>query len=222
MPKTKMLTAQEFGLGSFAELLSDRAPIPGETSGSQASFRDALMRSLAPFTPYEMVISENLVAIEWELVQHRRMRDQSLRNGILQDLRKAIIGQCKVEHEVALDVAWEEWCTAGKDQDAFEQAPFDKEAAMARAEDLAQRSVDPDPVIAAAAHAEIEALGIDLLTLMGEAYRTTSRSVIHHELKIQELERRRRSVKADLDALQKVRPIDAELDEAPDAEVLEP
>lgn len=44
---------------------------------------------------------------------------------------------------------------------------------------------------------------------MSEAYRTQNGSVTHHNIKIQELERRRREVKRDYDLLQKNRPAGA-------------
>ena len=76
-----------FGLERFADLLPARDPIPGEDPGSFETFHAAMMASLVPFTPYECVIGENLVAIEWELAQHRRMRDAGLRDIIRSDLQ---------------------------------------------------------------------------------------------------------------------------------------
>ena len=38
-----------------------------------------MMLELAPATPYECVIAENLVALEWEMLQHRRMRNACIR-----------------------------------------------------------------------------------------------------------------------------------------------
>ena len=80
MPKNLTLPdPTRFGLERFADLLPARDHITGEDPGSFDGFHEGLMQSLAPLTPYEGVIAENLIAIEWELVQHRRMRDVGLR-----------------------------------------------------------------------------------------------------------------------------------------------
>ena len=46
--------------------------------------------------------------------------------------------------------------------------------------------------------------------LMSTAYRSRERSIMFHDGKYQELERRHREVKRDYDALQKALPIEAE------------
>ncbi len=46
---------------------------------------------------------------------------------------------------------------------------------------------------------------------MGEAYRSYDRSIINHDRKLPDLERRRREVKRDLDMLQRARPVEAEV-----------
>jgi len=38
-------------------------------------FHAGLTQSLAPATPYEAVLAESLISIEWELLQHRRMHE---------------------------------------------------------------------------------------------------------------------------------------------------
>ncbi|TNC60673.1 hypothetical protein [Rubellimicrobium roseum] len=211
---------QDFGFTTFAQIFSDRASIPGETPGSHESFHAAMMRTLMPFTPYEMVIAENLIAIEWELLQHRRMRDQSIRAAIQTAVCGAVVAKYKAAHKAEMKAALQEWCAAGNRAYDFSEEPFDQNAAAATGEDLAQRCIDPDLGVQTAAHAEIEKLGLHPLQLMGEAYREPGRSVTYHEEKIQELERRRRSVKEDYDRLQKVRPVEAQTDEVIEAEVL--
>ena len=46
---------------------------------------------------------------------------------------------------------------------------------------------------------------------MGEAYRSYEHSVTRHEDKMPELERRRREVMRDFEALRKARPVEAEV-----------
>ena len=80
-----------FGLASFAEILPRRLRIVGEDHDSFETFRAGLMRSLAPMTHYECVIAENLVRIEWDLVQHYRMNEAALRRHTPQATRDAFI-----------------------------------------------------------------------------------------------------------------------------------
>lgn len=198
-----------FGLDSFADLLPVRDPIPGEDPGSFSTFHAAMMASLGPATPYECVIAENLVAIEWELAQHRRMRDASLRDIIRKAICKAVVRQKDAEHDAALDEDWERHVEAGGDEDDWELRRFDRDAAEAAGEELAARAMSRDLEAQARAYEEVSALGMDPVEIMGEAYRSRDWSVIYHDQKLRELEGRRREVKRDFDALQRARPVEA-------------
>jgi hypothetical protein len=198
-----------FGLESFADLLPIRDPIPGEDPGSFFTFHAAMMASLGPATPYECVIAENLVAIEWELAQHRRMRDAGLWDIIRQAICEAVIRQKDAEHEAALDDDWERHVEDGGDEEDWDPDPFDRDAAEAAGEDLAERAMSRDLEVQATAYEEVSALGMDPVGIMGEAYRSRDWSVTHHDGKLRELEGRRREVKRDFDALQRARPVEA-------------
>lgn len=201
-----------FGLESFAQILAARDPILGEDPGSFDTFHDGMMASLAPLTPYECVIAENLVAIEWELLQHRRMRDICIRQPIREAIRKAVIAQHSAAHEAALDAAFERFIEAGGDENAWDEPfEFDADAAARAGEELAARAVSPDRDAQAKAHGEITALGLQPFELMSEAYNGVTVPIARHEAKIQDLERRRREVKRDFDSLQKARPLEGEI-----------
>jgi len=198
----------QFALASFADLLSTRGVIVGEEPGSFDSFHEGMMRSLMPATPYECVISENLIAIEWELLQHQRMRNTNLRQITHDAISRAVVAHRQDAHDTAGGAG-------------FEPAPvalFDKEKAEIEGKDLAKRAISSDHKMQAVAYAEISGLGMDPLQVMSEAYRTSDLRVAHHHLEIQQLERRRREVKREFDALQKVRRLDAQII---DASVLE-
>jgi len=197
-----------FNLTSFAELLPVRDHIIGEDLGSFGGFHAGMMHSLAPLTPYEGVIAENLIAIEWELLQHRRMRDASLRKIIQMSIRAAVVAREKA----AVDETWALIRKAdGTQIDETKPIAFDQDAAEIMSLELAQRAVSRKPAEFAAACEEIEAMGLSVVELMGQAYRTNDWSVSGHEEKLQELERRRREVRRDFDGLQKARPIEAEV-----------
>jgi hypothetical protein len=173
----------DFGLTSFADILPKRDTIPGEEAGSFAVFQAQLMRTLTPFTPYEFVVAENLISIEWEILQHRKMRERCLRN---------LLGK-EIEKELAR--------IRGYDRGREGQEP----------PNLPIRALDPNPEIASKAHQELEEMGIDLLDLMGKSLSSGNYDLHFHELTLPQLETRRRQVRSDLDALQKARPITAEV-----------
>jgi len=204
-----------FGMTSFAELLASRAPILGEEPGSFETFHEGMMRSLTPFTPYECVVAENLVAIEWELYQQRRMRDASLRRTLREAVHKAVMEIERTEHEESIFAAMDRFIAAGGDEHKWEDPfVFDEEAAEARAADLADRATSSDRDVQAAAEAELVALGLSPPDFMGTAYWETFGPAKRHDAKVQDLERRRREVKRDYDALQKARPVEAEVAQA--------
>jgi hypothetical protein len=201
-----------FSLTRFAQLLPIRDHIIGEDPGSFDGFREGMMQSLAPMTPYECVIAENLIAIEWEILQHRRMRDTGLRTVIRKAIRDAVVEREETTYEAEVDAAWElHEEVGGIEEDWEDPDAFDKDAAKATGLALATRAVSRDPAEFAAACEEIKTMGLDVVELMGEAYCTSARSVRKHDEKLPDLERRRREVKRDFDALQKLRPLEAEV-----------
>lgn len=210
---------EHFGLSTFAELLSSRTPILGEEPGSFEQFREGLMLSLIPFTPYECVVAENLVAIEWELFQQRRMRDTALRKALRQSVYDAVMSLEEYHHDKALDAEWQRFIAAGGDEDEWvDPFEFDKAAAEEKADDLAERATSQEPDVQATALNDLVEMGISPVDHMSKAYGMTYGDAPRHDAKVQELERRRREVRRDFDALQKARPIDAGVE---DAEVVE-
>ena len=199
-----------FNLASFADLLPSRAPIIGEDPGSFEGFHAGMMQSLLPMTPYEGVIAENLIAIEWELLQHRRMRDAGLRRVVRDRVSEAVVKREEAAHDAKLDEAWDAHEAEGGTEDDWEDDFFfDEEAAREAGLTLAQNAVSRDPDTFQAACAEIEGMGLEVLALMSGAYLGYETAVTKHEDKLPELERRRREVMRDYDALQKARPVEA-------------
>lgn len=209
--------AARFGLASFADILPARDPILGEDPGSFEGFHEGMMRALAPATPYECVIAENLIAIEWEHLQQRRMRDAGLRQVMRKAIREAVVDEREYLHEEALDEAWVRHQEAGGTEEDWKEplpSSFDREAAEIAGDDLADRAVSRDRDVQAAAYKEIEALGMEPVEVMAEAYRDWDRAIGAHDGRVRALEGRRREVKRDLDALQKARPVEAQVIDA--------
>ena len=115
-------------------------------------------------------------------------------------------------YDKAFDDAWEAHEAQGGTEDDWEEPlSFDWRAARQAGQTLAQNAVSRDPDVFQAACAEIESLGLDVLDLMSEAYRSYEGSVKAHENKLPDLERRRREVMRDFEALQKARPLEAKV-----------
>ena len=204
-----------FGLDTFSQILAPRPPIVGEDPASFDGFHRGMMQSLTPTTPYEGVIAENLIAIEWELLQHRRMRDASLRQHIRNSILVAVVAMRKAVHEADMDADFDRHVEQGGDEDEWkEPEEFDVETASHEGDDLAKRAFSRDVDVQRAALEAISELGLDPVELMSQAYHGHNDHAQFHDGKIQELERRRREVKRDFDALVKGRPIDAEVIEA--------
>jgi len=205
-------SAERFGLASFAELLPRRDPIIGEAPGSFDGFRGGMMRSLMPFTPYECVIAENLISIEWELVQHRHMREANIRQQIKATVRKAVFDHERELVQDELEASWEAHVKAGGDGEDWDTTSiFDHKSAEELADELSAMSCSPDPQSQAEAHEQLAQLGLDPIKMMSDAFLERGVPAEQHDQKVQELERRRREVKRDYDALQKSRPIDGQV-----------
>ena len=148
-----------FKLASFAELLPPRDPVVGEAPGTFEGFRAGMIQSLGPATPYECVIAENLVHIEWELLQPRAMREACVLRLIKPAIAKAVRAQKRAEYEQALDQAWEAHVDQGGGEDYWETPfEFDDETAEEAADDLVARATSRDPQVQAAAYTEISEL----------------------------------------------------------------
>ena len=203
---------KRFDLTSFADMLPARDHMVGEVPGTFDGFRAGLMQSLAPLTPYECVLAENLISIEWELVQHRHMRDVGLRQRICNAIKDAFVSKQKFFFQREINRLWDEHVAAGGSEDDW-QAPirFDHVAAGIAGVELASRAISKNLNEQELAYAEIADLGLEPVEIMSEAYQSHDRSITEHDQKLPELERRRREVKRDFDMLQRSRPIEAEI-----------
>lgn len=102
--------------------------------------------------------------------------------------------------------AWDSHVEAGGTEDDWEEPlEFDLEAAAQEGAALAARATSRDSDVQAAACEEIAALGMDAVEVMSAAYSRFEADIREHDRKVQELERRRRDVQRDFDALRKLR-----------------
>lgn len=192
---------------SFQALLEARQPIVGEDEGGYEALRDAILASLNPFTPYERVMAENLVAIEWEILQKRNVLAAQIRKAIHPKIVKAVLDLKKQEYEAEIDKKWEEHQASGDPSEEWDPEEFAKDKAEAYAIDIAKDATGRDPQTVANTQRELEDMGIDPVILMSDAYLERGSRVLQLEDDIKNLERRRREIKKDYDTLQTSRPL---------------
>ena len=172
-----------------------------------------MTRALAPLTPYEHVLAENLIAIEWELIQHRRMRDAGLRRIMSDAIREAVVARENAAHEAGLDEEWAAHVEAGGTEDDFRpSASFERDAAEAMGRALAARAVSRNcrgirsGLRGDRSHGarcrRPHGRGVSLLQRVGREL-TTSRGGNSRAADARS--------KRDFDALRKVRPVEAEV-----------
>lgn len=202
----KLPEPERLGLTSFLDLLPQREQLPAQGSEDFDAFRVQILRSLMPETPYECLLGDNLATLEWELLQHRRMRDRCLRNEVRERIVNAFVAFKTAAHEDELDKEFDDWIEAGNAEEDFVERPFEKDAAKRAGEAVAGRAFDPDPKVALDAENEIAALGLDLLSVLANVSAASSSTSSYHHRKILELEKRAREVKRDLDGLRALRP----------------
>lgn len=200
-----------FGLSHFRDILPERIPLPGEEPASFQVFHAGLIHALAPITPYECIIAENLVNIEWELLQHWRVRQAELRRASRKAILDAVVKSEQERHEQALYEAFDAFIEDGGDRNDWEDPFFfDQEAAEKVGENIAAAAVSDDLTDRTYAEADLAERGIDVLDVLSKAYGEFNIEAIYHDAKLKELERRRREVMRDYELLQKARPIEAE------------
>lgn len=199
--------ATPFGLASFADILPKREALIGEEPDAFDDFHAAMMQTLAPATAYECVIAEKLIDIEWEAVQRRHMRQTSLQQAMRKSICAAVVRKLDADDDAMRYKHWEAHLEAGGcEEDWDEPDMFDSASAEATGKALAARATSSDHNVRLKACSEITALGLTPVEVMSEAYAAINGPAVRHDEKLQELERRGREVKRDLDALQKARP----------------
>ena len=177
MPESTQITSS--GTSSILDRLLPRPLIlPGEDPAIYEGLRDAFLRDLAPRSPYERALAENLVQLEWEASRYRRMRDDLIRSK-------------------ARDLAIGAFATG-------EVEEVDNYAA--RDATLAFELVGSDPERAAAAALILQEFDITPSEILAQAYSRVSAQVEMHEKKLAAIEMRRRRLREEYDRLRAARP----------------
>jgi len=161
------------------EVLSDLTRstqlFPDEDQTTYQALRAMLFSDLAPGTPYEHVIAQNLVDLEWEAMRHRRFRDQL----ILSEYKK-----------VAAELV-----DKSDNPSGFSLGP--SQAVKTLAHDL----VSSDAEVRSAAEQQLADRNISSSEILALAYQRRAKDLEPHDRKLAEVEVRRRRLREDYERL---------------------
>ena len=180
LPKTSAKAAH-------AEVLQHFLPtqlLPDEDPETHAALRDAILLDLMPGTPYERILAEQLVTLEWEALRHRRMRDSLLLAeyrdqsvGVFQNREVGRIGSHR-RNEHANEMA-------------FDLVSTNKDRRTEAMQALEDAQITPSEIVA-------------------KAYTALAKDLQPHERHIAAIEGRRRKLRGDFERLKaaRARPIE--------------
>ncbi len=159
----------------LSDLIQSTQFFPDEDKTTYQALREMLFSDLAPVTPYEHVIAQNLVDLEWEAMRHRRFRDQL----ILSEYKK-----------VAVELL-------GKSDGPLDFSLGPSIAARTLAHDL----VSSDTEVRAAAEQQLTNRNISPSEVLAKSYQKRSKDLEPHDRKLAEVEVRRRRLREDYERL---------------------
>jgi hypothetical protein len=180
------------GSQELIDLIPRMRLLPGEDDATFEDLRQALLGELAPSTPYQTAIAENIIALEWETHRHRALRDSLIRSSF-RELAQCTRDNGKVGHNLRLGLVSQE----AKDFADALMSPTRTDTTQAR-NWLAQNNITVEEIVAV-------------------AYLKAGPALAPHERKLAELETRRRRLRQDYNQLKaaRARPVT-------DAEIVDP
>jgi hypothetical protein len=176
---TKSAASQTGAVDVLAGFLPPPHLFPDEDTTSYEGLRDILMSDLAPQSPYERVLAQNLVDLEWQGLRHRRFRDHLIRASY---------------RNIASEIYDK------KSSGLFLQLEPTEEAM-----NFAFELVSSDPVARGTAEDQLAELEISPTEILAKAYKALSRDLDPHERQLAEIEVRRRRLLEDFDLLKSTR-----------------
>ena len=172
---------------AHAEILQHFLPtqlLPDEDPETHRVLRDALFLNLIPATPYEHILAEQLVTLEWKALRHRRLRDSLL----MAEYRDQSVGAFQ-EQKAGRIHGFE------LDQDA---------------KDMSFNLVSTDEKRRTEAMQALEVAEITPSEILAKAYSELASSLDLHERHVAEIEVRRRKLRDDYDRLKTARALPVE------------
>ena len=172
---------------AHAEVLQHFLPtqlLPDEDPETHAALRDAIILDLMPGTPYERILAEQIVTLEWEALRHRRMRDSLL----LAEYRDQSVGVFQ-NREVGRIGSYSR--NERANEMAFDLVSTNKDLRTEAMQALEDAQITPSEIVA-------------------KAYTALAKDLQPHERHIAAIEGRRRKLRGDFERLKaaRARPIE--------------
>lgn len=178
------------------DLLPERPALIGEFSPAYEAFREATIADLAPVTKYEYFQAQQLVDLNWAILQAKASADVELSSGTERTVREQL--NAKLEGDGEREYR--------RQLLAFED-PVDWDAIEEKIENMMAGLKSRDTGEREAATADAIALGVDPRLVLSAQLLNNSGFRRHSE-KLPDLEKRTRLLSAEYREIQKTRPID--------------
>ena len=203
LPRT---ASDDFGSLLLNDLLPARPLIIGEFSSLYETFRDEMLKDLAPATKYEFLQALQLVDLNWAILQVKASADVELSSGaersIAHELRRILEAQAERKCDSLLEIFVEN----GGDADAFE-APVDLVEIDTRVDRILRALKSENYSTRVAASNEALDIGISPQLVFSDQLLNNQNYVAHTE-KLPDLEKRVRQLSAEYRELESSRPVD--------------
>jgi len=191
---------------SINDLLPERPAIIGEFSPAYEAFRVATLSDLAPVTQYEFLQAQQLVDLNWSILQLKASSDVELSTSMERNMGRLIDNKLEGNAESESRRQLNQYLEAGGDEDEFEDN-VDWDGMDAQRDGIVERLKSTDPALRGQAFVEANALGVDpRLVLSAQLLKNVNYR--RHIDKLPDLEKRARLLSAEYREIQKARPIE--------------
>ena len=191
---------------SINDLLPERPAIIGEFSPAYEAFRVATLSDLAPVTQYEFLQAQQLVDLNWSILQLKSSSDVELSTSMERNMGRLIDNKLEGNAESESRRQLNQYLEAGGDEDEFEDN-VDWDGMDAQRDGIVERLKSTDPALRRQAFVEANALGVDpRLVLSAQLLKNVNYR--RHIDKLPDLEKRARLLSAEFREIQKARPIE--------------
>ena len=191
---------------SINDLLPERPAIIGEFSPAYEAFRVATLSDLAPVTQYEFLQAQQLVDLNWSILQLKSSSDVELSTSMERNMGRLIDNKLEGNAESESRRQLNQYLEAGGDEDEFEDN-VDWDGMDAQRDGIVEGLKASDPDLRGQAFVEAKGLGVDpQLVLSAQLLKNVNyRS---HIEKLPDLEKCARLLSAEYREIQKARPIE--------------
>ena len=191
---------------SINDLLPERPAIIGEFSPAYEAFRVATLSDLAPVTQYEFLQAQQLVDLNWSILQLKSSSDVELSTSMERNMGRLIDNKLEGNAESESRRQLNQYLEAGGDEDEFEDN-VDWDGMDAQRDGIVEGLQSTDPDRRGQAFVEANALGVDpRLVLSAQLLKNVNYR--RHIDKLPDLEKRARLLSAEYREIQKARPIE--------------